>query len=66
MFAMMDGRRDQARVHLERALALQPLAPGIHPLLGMLALARGDTAEALREIRIERRLLGAAAAPGGP
>jgi len=66
MFAMMDGRRDQARVHLERALALQPLAPGIHPLLGMLALARGDTAEALREIRIERRLHGAAAAPGGP
>jgi len=49
-----------------RRLALQPLAPGIHPLLGMLALARGDTAEALREIRIERRLHGAAAAPGGP
>ena len=39
---------------------------GIEPLAASEIQTILDTAEALREIRIERRLHGAAAAPGGP
>lgn len=63
IFEMMDGRPEEARAHLERTLVLDPLVPGVHPLLGTIAAARNDPREASRQLQIERRLHGASLAP---
>lgn len=55
LFALMDGDRALARIHLERALALDPLLPGIHEMLGTIALEDGRPRDALRELELERR-----------
>ena len=57
-FAMMSGRLDDARLHFERTLALRPLTPQVHELLGVIALSQRDPPAALEQFRIERRLHG--------
>lgn len=55
LFALMDGDRPSARRHLERAVHLDPLLPGVHEMLGTLALEEGRSRDALRELELERR-----------
>ncbi len=45
------GRRDEARENLERAVALDPRLAGAHLALGNLALQRGDAASAIEGYR---------------
>ncbi len=54
-FALMDGDGATARRDLERALALDPRIPGVHDMLGMLAVAQGRPHDAVREFDLERR-----------
>ncbi len=61
IFAMMDGRNDEAREHLMHALRNKPFLPKVHELLGIVALGQGDTRAALREFERERALHGAPA-----
>ena len=58
LFALMDGRPDLTTSHYQRVLALDPLVPGVHMLLGMTALQRRDPAAARLEFRAERSLHG--------
>jgi hypothetical protein len=54
--AWVERRLGDARRHTEAALRVDPLTPGEHERLGMIALAEGRPAEALEELRRERRL----------
>ncbi len=56
ILAMMDGRNDDARRDLERALAKQPFLPRVHELLGRVALGQQRPRDALREVQREREL----------
>ena len=58
IFAMMDGRLDDARRHLERALAKKPFLPKVHELLGIVALEQSRPRDALAEFERERSLQG--------
>lgn len=46
--------REQAEVEARKALALQPTLPLAHELLGEVALARADSATAIKEMELER------------
>src|SRR5512143_3970445 len=59
VFALMDGRPDLARVHLEKALERRPLLPRVHEMLGMIALDQDRPRDAVREFGRERALHGA-------
>jgi predicted Zn-dependent protease len=48
--------RDQAAVQANKALELNPGLPLAHELLGEAALARGDLADAIRELEAERKI----------
>jgi tetratricopeptide (TPR) repeat protein len=48
--------RDQAGVEATKALAMNPMLPLAHELLGEVQLARGDTASAIREFEAERKI----------
>ncbi|HEY1986657.1 MAG TPA: tetratricopeptide repeat protein [Terracidiphilus sp.] len=48
--------RDQATLQANKALALNPMLPLAHELLGEAALARGDTAGAIQELEAERKI----------
>jgi len=54
--ALMDLDLDTARGHLERALAIDPLLPNLHDLLGTMALQQARWRDAIREFDLERRL----------
>ncbi len=56
--ALLDGRRGEARAHLEAALTANPFVPRTHQRLGDLAVEDGDAARALREYAAERYLHG--------
>jgi len=58
LFALMDGRPDLTSSHFRRVLALDPLVPGVHMLLGLAALQRRDPVTAQLEFRTERSLHG--------
>ena len=58
IFATMDGRLDDARRHLERALAKKPFLPKVHELLGIVALEQSRPRDALAEFERERSLQG--------
>lgn len=58
IIAAMAGRTAEARVHVERALQQRPLLPGLHELLGLIALEQGHAKDALREFQRERSLHG--------
>ncbi len=51
--AMLEGRLDEARDALQRALASDPRNPELHLRLGRVALRAGRTAEAIAELRKE-------------
>jgi len=53
--ALMDGDPETARRHLERAIAILPLLPGVHDMLGTIAYGQGRPRDALREFGLERR-----------
>ena len=55
---MMDGDLDHARARLEAALAKRPFLPGVHELLGVVALQQSRPRDALREFERERSLHG--------
>jgi hypothetical protein len=55
-FALMDVDLDTARHHLEQALAIDPLLPNLHDLLGTMALQQGRWRDAIHELDSERRL----------
>jgi predicted Zn-dependent protease len=48
--------RDQAGAEATKALTINPSLPLAHELLGEVALARGDTAAAIREFEAERKI----------
>ena len=48
--------RDQATIQANKALAINPNLPLAHELLGESALARGDAANAIRELEAERAI----------
>ena len=58
VFAAMAGRTAEARVHAEHALEQRPLLPGLHEMLGLIALEQGRARDALREFQRERNLHG--------
>jgi tetratricopeptide (TPR) repeat protein len=49
--AGLQRRRDEARAHLERALAVNPLSGSAHAMLGRLHAESGDPARALDHLR---------------
>lgn len=53
--AFNEGRLDDARRHLERAVAVAPLTVRLHERLGLIALAQARPQDALEEFRRERR-----------
>lgn len=53
--AQFDGRRDEAREHFRRALAVNDHKKGAHLGLGLLELEAGNAREAIVEFRAERR-----------
>jgi hypothetical protein len=55
--AMTDGRLADARRYAEATLAVDPLTPGEHERLGLIALAERRPADALAEFRSESRLV---------
>jgi hypothetical protein len=55
--ALTERRLADARRYTSVAIAVEPLMPGEHERLGLIALAEGRPAEALEEFRRERRLL---------
>lgn len=55
--ALVERRLPDARRYTQAALRADPLAPGEHERLGMIALAEGRPREALAEFRSERRLV---------
>lgn len=48
--------RDEAAAEAAQALVLNPALPLAHELLGEVALARGDSATAIRELEAERKI----------
>jgi hypothetical protein len=58
VLAARAGRTAEARVHVERALEQRPLLPGLHELLGLIALEQGGGRDAVREFQRERSLHG--------
>ncbi|MBI5709906.1 MAG: hypothetical protein HZC42_06320 [Candidatus Eisenbacteria bacterium] len=56
--ALIEGRLDDGRSLLERALAVDPFLPRARERLGLVALARGRPREALRQFEDEWRLNG--------
>lgn len=48
--------RDEAGVQATKALALNPMLPLAHELLGEVALAKGDATGAIRELEAERKI----------
>jgi tetratricopeptide (TPR) repeat protein len=55
--AYVHARWSDARRYTEAALRAEPLMPGEHERLGMIALAEGSPSDALEEFHRERRLL---------
>ncbi len=55
--AYTEQRWSDARRYTASAIAAEPLTPGEHERLGLIALAEGRPAEALEEFRRERRLV---------
>lgn len=53
--ALMDGDPETARRHLEGAIALLPLLPGVHDMLGTIAFEQGRPRDAIREFDLEQR-----------
>jgi hypothetical protein len=58
-FALMDGRKDDAAAHLERAIERIPYVPRLREIRGDLAAEAGRPDEALRWYRGERARFGA-------
>ena len=55
--AFTEGRYPDARRYTLAAIAAEPLTPGEHERLGLIALAEGSPSEALAEFRRERGLV---------
>jgi tetratricopeptide (TPR) repeat protein len=53
--AFGEGRLDDARRHLERAVSVSPLTVRLHERLGLIALTQSRPADALAEFQRERR-----------
>ena len=58
IFAMMEDRLDEARVHLKQALERKPFLPRVHELLGVVAMRQNRYRDAVREFERERALQG--------
>ena len=57
--ALLSGKNDEARAHLEAALAVEPNTLRAHERLGIIDLQQGDPRAALAEFQEERRRHGA-------
>jgi len=55
--ALTERRLEDARRYTNAAIAAEPLMPGEHERLGLIALHEGRAAEAMAEFRRERKLL---------
>ncbi|MFN0150279.1 MAG: tetratricopeptide repeat protein [bacterium] len=53
--AIIEGRLDDAEPHLREALRIEPFTPRAHERLGMIAMARNQPRDALRELLVEYR-----------
>jgi hypothetical protein len=56
--ARFEGRPDSARALLQRSIAVDANRSGVHQSLASIALEQGRPRDALREIGLERRLVG--------
>lgn len=59
--AITEGRLDDARHELEKALVIDPVSPGVRPNLGFIALQQGRPKDALRWFEDDARVTGARA-----
>jgi tetratricopeptide (TPR) repeat protein len=56
--ALFEGRSDTARDLLQGSIAVDPNRAGVHQSLATIALQQGRPRDALREVGLERRLVG--------